>query len=45
MLANGEQPAGQHQVVWEAASQPSGLYFARLKAGGEVRTVKLLLAR
>lgn len=42
--------AGSHTFVWNGAnsggySVPTGLYFARMKAGGHVATRKLLLLR
>jgi predicted outer membrane repeat protein len=42
--------AGQHEVVWSGRDQggrpaASGVYFVRIKAGPEVRTGKIMLAR
>ncbi len=45
ILAEGFYPAGAHQAVWEASGMASGVYFARLRAGSEVKTVKLLLVK
>jgi len=44
-LAQGRHPAGGHEVLWNAGSSPSGLYFCRVKAGDAVRTIKMILVR
>jgi len=49
-LVADELPAGSHTVRWEGRDQsgrdlPSGIYLARLVAGGAQSTVKLTLAR
>lgn len=44
-LDEGERPAGQHSLTWDAAGLPSGIYFARLKSAGKSHTVKLLHLR
>ncbi len=49
-VAEGPYPAGWHQAVWnlrdgESRRVPSGVYFARLEAGGEAPTSKLLVIR
>lgn len=44
-LSEGFYPAGTHQFVWDASAMPSGVYFARLKAGNSVQTQKLLLVK
>jgi len=40
-----ELTAGKHQVLWEAPTLPSGIYFARLLAPGESRTIKMSLVK
>ncbi len=45
IILDGFQSTGRHQVVWNAESMPSGLYFARLTAGGESSVVKMLLVK
>lgn len=44
-LAMGTYEAGRHQVTFNAASLPSGVYFYRLQAGDLVQTQKMLLLR
>ena len=44
-LFNGEQAAGQHQVVWDARSIPSGTYIVKLAAGDMTQTQKIVLMK
>ena len=44
-LVSGHLSLGQHEVIWNAEGQGSGVYFARLTAGGETATQKLLLIK
>ena len=44
-LVDGYQAAGCHEAVFDAKELASGVYFARLQAGNEVRTQKMLLVR
>jgi hypothetical protein len=44
-LVGQEQPAGTHQVEWQAQSYASGIYFYQLKTGKNMITKKLLLIR
>jgi 5'-nucleotidase/UDP-sugar diphosphatase len=44
-LVNGENPAGRHEVVWDASDVPSGVYFYRLEANGSSAVEKLLLLK
>jgi hypothetical protein len=37
--------AGKHSVVWDAADVASGVYFARLEAGRESRSIKMVLLK
>ena len=37
--------AGLHVVSFEDRRLPSGTYLARLRAGGEVRTCKMMLTK
>jgi hypothetical protein len=44
-LVSESMSAGRHQVEWDAANQPSGVYFARLQTSGGVSTIRLTRAR
>lgn len=44
-LVSGRQHAGSHRRSFDGSALPSGIYFARLDAGGESRIVKLTLLR
>jgi hypothetical protein len=37
--------AGRHSVVWDAADITSGVYFARMEAGGESQSIKMVLLK
>ncbi len=45
VLAEGWYPTGSYQFTWDASSMASGVYFARLTAGGEDKAVKMLLVK
>jgi hypothetical protein len=42
VLYEGIPTAGERRVVWDAAEMPAGVYVARLQAGAEIRTAKLV---
>jgi hypothetical protein len=44
-LAQGRYSPGEHFVVWDAGSQPSGVYFYRLTTNSGVLTRKMLLIK
>ena len=44
-LLNEQRSAGVHQLTFDAAGLPSGIYLYRLKAGSYVQTRKILLIR
>jgi hypothetical protein len=44
-LVNGHQERGRHEVLFDAASLPSGNYFAVLHAGSETRVRRILLTK
>jgi hypothetical protein len=44
-LVESDQPAGYHQITWNAANVASGMYFYRLRAGDFVQTRKMILLR
>jgi photosystem II stability/assembly factor-like uncharacterized protein len=45
VLLNEEKEPGFHQVVFNAANLPSGVYFYQLKAGNYVNTKKMILLK
>jgi hypothetical protein len=44
-VVKGVKPAGNHSITWDGSHYPSGVYFARLQAGGESKSVKMLLLK
>jgi hypothetical protein len=44
-LSDGYRSAGSHQVTWNAAGQPSGIYFCRLQAGEYTNIQKIVLLK
>jgi len=42
-LFDGIQAAGDHSLIWDAADQTSGIYFARLKNADISKSMKMLL--
>ena len=44
-LVDGHQHPGTHLVLWEPHDFASGLYFARLQAGGTTMTRKMLIVK
>lgn len=44
-LVNGRQEAGWYTVTFNASALTSGVYFARLQAGGFSKTIKLVLMK
>ena len=44
-LTNEKQSAGNHQTVWDAEGEPSGMYLLRLNVDGRKRVTKLILIR
>ena len=45
LLASGLHGAGRHEVVFDAADLPSGLYLYRLQAGRFTESTRLVLRR
>lgn len=43
LLTDGWQSAGQHEVIWNAAGLPSGIYIYRLETEGRVLTGRMNL--
>ncbi len=44
-LVDGDQVAGRHEVTFAPRGLASGVYLAHLRAGGQVRTVRMLLLK
>ncbi|MFB6272695.1 MAG: FG-GAP-like repeat-containing protein [Salinibacter sp.] len=45
ILDEGRKQAGRHMVTLEGEKLPSGVYFGRLRAGGQTRTQKITVVR
>ena len=44
-LVNGHQEGGKYSITWNASTQSSGMYFAKMVAGDVVQTQKLVLLK
>jgi hypothetical protein len=44
-LMQGEQPAGYHQIIWDAGDKSSGMYFYRIQAGEYTEMKKMVLLK
>ncbi len=44
-LVNRRMEAGYHRLLWDAADQPTGMYFTRLEADGVSAIQKLVLVK
>jgi hypothetical protein len=44
-LVNAAQAAGQHNVVWNAAGQASGIYFVKMQTANQDQTHKVILMK
>jgi hypothetical protein len=44
-LINEEKPAGQYEIEFNVAGQPSGIYFYQLRSGNFVETRKMILLK
>lgn len=44
-LVSGELGTGEHELVWGATGQSSGIYFARLQSESMVQSQKLILIK
>ena len=45
VILNEEKEGGYHQVEFNAAALPSGVYFYQLRAGDFIQTKKMILLR
>ena len=44
-LLDETRPAGEHAVVWQPGSVPSGVYYLRLESGGQIVTKRCVKVR
>lgn len=44
-LISKQQSAGYYSVVWDASGFSAGVYFCRMKAGNDVKVIKLALVK
>ncbi|MCP4580836.1 MAG: T9SS type A sorting domain-containing protein [candidate division Zixibacteria bacterium] len=44
-LIDSPQPAGPHQVIWDAGDLPSGMYFCKIKADNYYQSQTMLLLK
>jgi len=44
-IFQGEKPAGEHSVSWDASAFSSGIYFARLETDNGSKNIKLVLLK
>ena len=44
-LIDTEQPAGEHQLEWDASSQSSGIYLFKLTYNNQTKTLKTMLLK
>ncbi|UCC79407.1 MAG: T9SS type A sorting domain-containing protein [Candidatus Zixiibacteriota bacterium] len=45
VLYKGSMAAGEHRMSWDATAHPSGIYFARLRAGDKSDTRKMIFIK
>ena len=45
VLADGEFPAGSHELAWDGSSAPTGVYFYRLSSAAQTITRKMMLLK
>ncbi|TFB13998.1 T9SS type A sorting domain-containing protein [Candidatus Marinimicrobia bacterium MT.SAG.4] len=44
-MVNKNQPAGFHEILWDASNLASGMYFYSLQAGDFVQMRKMVLLK
>jgi hypothetical protein len=44
-VVSGRKEAGRHRITFDAGRLSSGVYFGRLRAGGETKTQKIVVVR
>ena len=45
ILVDGQLPAGEHRVIWNAGTQTSGIYFAALNTEDCLQTRRMMLLK
>jgi hypothetical protein len=45
VLERGVESPGRHSIAWDARNMPSGVYFARIQAGGATETRRMVLVK
>ena len=45
VLTEGQYSKGFHNVIWDAADQPSGIYFVSVSIQSETQSQKLMLIK
>ncbi len=45
VIVNEVQNAGEHSVIWDASSFPSGVYFYRIESGSFTASKKMILVK
>jgi len=44
-LLSGYQPSGNQHIIWDARDVASGIYFARMQTGAQVKSIKMVLLK
>jgi hypothetical protein len=44
-IAKSIKPAGNHQVIWDASGQASGIYFCKIKIGSCSEVKKMVMMK
>ena len=44
-ILESKNQAGEHQIIWDAENQPSGVYLYRIQAGDYAETKKMVLLK
>lgn len=44
-VSDGFLSVGEHRITWKGSDYPSGVYFARLEAGGSSKSIKMVLLK
>jgi hypothetical protein len=44
-LFNGIQSVGMHSIIWNPSDLASGIYFARLQSGEQIKTIRIVMMK